>query len=160
MSILKQAQIDADNENMANNYRMLEEANKLQAAKQIGAKETLEGLAAMQAAQYATDPHPYSQMGAMQAMETQPSVDAAYARRLGVNNPYAGGTNFVPAELGAYKQSLAARGIPTGSLVDTPVQIVGDPRVAPTRFEDRSQFGKILEVLAQPYDPAADHGGM
>ena len=90
---------------------------------------------------------------------TQPSANAAYARRISVNNPYAGGTNFVPAELGAYKQSLAARGIPTGSLVDTPVQIVGDPRVAPTRFEDRSGFGKTLDILARPYDPAADHGG-
>ena len=90
----------------------------------------------------------------------QPSADAAYASRLGVNNPYSGGTNFVPAGLAAYKQALAARNAPVGSLVDAPVQIVGDPRVAPTRFEDRSQFGKILEVLAQPYDPAADHGGM
>ena len=91
---------------------------------------------------------------------TQPSANAAYARHLGVHNPYAGGTNFVPAGLASYKQTLAARNAPVGSLVDAPVQIVGDPRVAPTRFEDRSQFGKILEVLAQPYDPAADHGGM
>ena len=90
----------------------------------------------------------------------QPSANAAYAKHLGVNNPYAGGTNFVPAGLAAYKQALAARNTPVGSLVAAPVQIVGDPRIAPTRFEDRSGFGKTLEVLAQPYDPAADHGGM
>lgn len=158
--IIQRTKEEAEILNAANNYKMLEEANKLQAAKEAGAKETLEGLAAIQAARYAADQHPYAQMAAMQAVETQPSVNAAYARHPGIGNPYSGGTNFVPAELGAYKQSLAARGVPAGSLIDTPVQIVGDTRTVPTRLEDRSGFGKTLEILAQPYDPAADHGGM
>ena len=67
MSILKQAQIDADNENMANNYRMLQKANELQAAKRAGAEEIV-GLAAMQAqeaARAAATPNAYAQNAAM-----------------------------------------------------------------------------------------------
>ena len=128
-----------------------------EAAKQIGGLAITKYAAARDAQEQAA----INRFMEQQYMDSaQPSVDASYAKHLGVSNPYAGGTNFVPAGLAAYKQALAARNAPVGSLVDAPVQIVGDPRVAPTRFEDRSGFGKTLEVLAQPYVPAADHGGM
>ena len=76
MSILKQAQIDADNENMANNYRMLEEANKLNAAKRAGAEEVI-GLAAMQAqeaARAAATPNAYAQNAAMYQATNAPAA--------------------------------------------------------------------------------------
>ena len=76
MSILKQAQIDADNENMANNYRMLEEANKLNAAKRAGAEEVI-GLAAMQAqeaARAAAVPNAYAQNAAMYQATNVPAA--------------------------------------------------------------------------------------
>ena len=74
MSILKQAQIDADNENMANNYRMLQKANELQAAKRAGAEEIV-GLAALQAqeaARAAAVPNAYAQNAAMYQATSAP----------------------------------------------------------------------------------------
>ena len=76
MSIIKQAQIDADNENMANNYRMLQKANELQAAKRAGAEEVI-GLAAMQAqeaARAAAVPNVYAQNAAMYQATNAPAA--------------------------------------------------------------------------------------
>ena len=76
MSILKQAQIDADNENMANNYRMLQKANELQAAKRAGAEEIV-GLAALQAeeaARAAAVPNAYAQNAAMYQATSAPAA--------------------------------------------------------------------------------------
>ena len=76
MSILKQAQIDADNENMANNYKMLQKANELQAAKRAGAEEVV-GLAAMQAqeaARAAAVPNAYAQNAAMYQATSTPTA--------------------------------------------------------------------------------------
>ncbi len=76
MSILKQAQIDADNENMANNYKMLQKANELQAAKRAGAEEIV-GLAAMQAqeaARAAAIPNAYAQNAAMYQATSTPAA--------------------------------------------------------------------------------------
>lgn len=76
MSILKQAQIDADNENMANNYRMLQKANELQAAKRAGAEEIV-GLAALQAqeaARAAATPNAYAQNAAMYQATSTPAA--------------------------------------------------------------------------------------
>ena len=76
MSILKQAQIDADNENMANKYRMLLKANELQAAKRAGAEEIV-GLAALQAqeaARAAATPNAYAQNAAMYQATSAPAA--------------------------------------------------------------------------------------
>lgn len=154
-------------EGVVNSARIADiKAQKAAAYDKIQSQEAAKQIGGLAITKYAAARDAQEQAAINRFMEqqyldsVQPSAEAAYASRLGVNNPYSGGTNFVPAGLAAYKQALAARNAPAGSLVDAPVQIVGDPRVAPTRFEDRSQFGKILEVLAQPYDPAADHGGM
>ena len=90
--IIQRTKEEAEILNAANNYKMLEEANKLQAAKEAGAKETLEGLAAIQAARYAADQHPYAQMGAMQAM--QPELDIQRP----VNGQAGGRGYYIPSE--------------------------------------------------------------
>ena len=76
MSILRQAQIDADNENMANNYKMLQKANELQAAKRAGAEEIV-GLAALQAqeaAKAAAVQNAYAQNAAMYQATNTPAA--------------------------------------------------------------------------------------
>lgn len=74
MSILEQARQEADILNAANNYKMLQKANELQAAKQAGAQEVVQGLAAQQAARAAADADRYAQLGAMQAMQPELAV--------------------------------------------------------------------------------------
>ena len=76
MSILERAKQEADTLNAANNYRMLEEANKLNAAKRAGAEEVI-GLAAMQAqeaARAAATPNAYAQNAAMYQATSTPAA--------------------------------------------------------------------------------------
>jgi len=74
MSNLTIAQQEADTLNAANNYRMLQKANELNAAKQAGAQEVVQGLAAQQAARMAAESDAYAQLGAMQAMQPEVAV--------------------------------------------------------------------------------------
>ena len=76
MSILERAKQEADTLNAANNYRMLEEASKLNAAKRAGAEEVI-GLAAMQAqeaARAAAVPNAYAQNAAMYQATNAPAA--------------------------------------------------------------------------------------
>ena len=88
MAILDEARRQADEANAAANYRMLQRANELNAARQLGAQETLEGLAARQAAQYAASGNPYAQNAAMYAAEQVPAVTAVPANVQAGNNYY------------------------------------------------------------------------
>ena len=134
ISTLKYAQIG----------REAEEAARMQkvaaAAKMQGASEYAKGLADLAAE------------SAYMNTVTQPGEAAS--KYIGVNNPYSGQVNFVPAGLASYERELAQRNAPTPSLVanNAPVHIVGDPRVAPARYEDRSGFGKTLEVVTSQHN--------
>ena len=88
-SIIRQSQEEADTLNAANNYRMLQKANELQVAKQTGAQEVVQGLAAQQAARVAADADRYAQLGAMQSMQPEVLVQRPLNGQVGGRGYYA-----------------------------------------------------------------------
>lgn len=107
MSILEQARQEADTLNAANNYKMLQKANELQAAKQAGAQEVVQGLAAQQAARIAADADKYAQLGAIQAMQPEISVQRPVDGQVGGRGYYAPAEGNGLASWDATRQWLA-----------------------------------------------------
>ena len=123
-------------------YDAMQAAKIVEQAKQQGVNEYAAGLA---------------RLGAQQAYldATQGMQQANPSTYFKVGNPYSGQRNFVPAEQVAYANYLTAKNTPQQGLAAVfadPVQIVGDPRVVPNRWQDRSGFGKALEIINAPAD--------